>query len=145
MTLLQSKLVHFFYLFFYSIAGLMGATSQYFEITGSGPDRFLSIQSAFTALQSKRSADQIAADLLDSAMPRKTYAQQEALINAYNERLRKRQEENQKLSAQGLSPVRTGEDYASKLLARKAAEAEAATAEMQQKLQADMQRLEQER
>ena len=132
-----SKLNRAIYLLFF--CAIANAASD-ISITGTGPKRVMSARGAFSELNRRKEIqDPVAIEVLSGKNGSLTDDEKEALVFRYNTGLRKLQEENQKLAAQGLSPVRTGEDYASKLLARKAAEAQAAAAQMQQKLQAELQ------
>lgn len=131
--LITQKFCKFFYLL--ACLAIFSNINASTTITFNDQD-VSSVVTAFTLLQQRQTDDPIAQEIV--AKSAQTLKGKVAALHQFNERLRKRQEENQKLSAQGLSPVRAGEDYASKLLARKAAEAEAAAVEMQRKLQADM-------
>jgi hypothetical protein len=135
---------------FYKFFPLLACLAIFPKISASGTIDFYehdmsSVATAFTFIQQRQNDDPIAKEIV--AKSAQTLKGKAAALHQFNERLRKRHEENEKLAAQGLSPVRTGEDYASKLIAKKAAEA----AEMQRKLQAGMneereqQRLELER
>jgi hypothetical protein len=127
--LITQKFCKFFYLL--ACLAIFSNINASTTITFNDQD-VSSVVTAFTLLQQRQTDDPIAQEIV--AKSAQTLKGKVAALHQFNERLRKRQEETERLAAQGLSPVRVGEDFSSKLIAKQSREA----TEMQRKLQADM-------
>ena len=127
--LITQKFCKFFYLL--ACLAMFSTINASTTITFNDQD-VSSVVAAFSILQQRQTDNPLAQNIL--AKPIQTLKDKVTALHEFNERSRKQQEENQKLADEGLSPVRVGEDFSSKLIAKQSRE----VAEMQRKLQADM-------